>query len=131
MLEQDIEKSEELNLQFDSKGLLPAIVQDETSGQILMLAYVNKEAINLSIESGYATFWSRSRKSIWKKGETSGNLMKIKNIFIDCDQDCLIFMVEPSAGGACHTKNDNDEYRKSCFYRKVNLESKKLIFTEK
>lgn len=130
MLNNDIEESLELSLQFDANGLIPAVVQDNLSGEILMLAYVNKEAVRLTLESGYATFWSRSRNSIWKKGETSGNLMRIKEILVDCDQDSIIFKVAPSLGGACHTKNKNKEYRKSCFYRNIDLQTKKLIITE-
>ncbi len=125
-----IETGKELNLQYGSNGLLPVIVQEFNSGKILMMAYANQEAFELTLSSGFATFWSRSRNEIWKKGETSGNLMKIRSILVDCDQDCIIYMVDPARGGACHTKNINKNYRQSCFYRKIDLENKGLIFTE-
>lgn len=114
-----IEEGKELMLSFDkSTGLMPAIVQDITTKEILMLAYVNEEAFLETLDSSYATFYSRSRQTIWKKGETSGNLMRVKEIRIDCDQDALIYLVEPAQGGACHTK-ENGAYRNSCFYRKL------------
>ncbi|WP_028991353.1 bifunctional phosphoribosyl-AMP cyclohydrolase/phosphoribosyl-ATP diphosphatase HisIE [Thermoanaerobacter thermocopriae] len=101
----DIEK-----LKFDEKGLIPAIVQDYNTKQVLMLAYMNEESLKLSLEKGETYFFSRSRKEIWHKGETSGNTQKIKNIFYDCDGDALLIEVEPK-GPACHTGNV------SCFYR--------------
>lgn len=115
-----LEEGSELMLQFDkSGGLLPAIVQEKKTGDILMVAYVNREALEETLRSGLATFWSRSRSELWKKGETSGNRMKITDILVDCDQDCLIYQVEKTAGGACHTKNQHSEYRNSCFYRRI------------
>ncbi|MFV9568255.1 bifunctional phosphoribosyl-AMP cyclohydrolase/phosphoribosyl-ATP diphosphatase HisIE [Thermoanaerobacter mathranii] len=101
----DIEK-----LKFDEKGLIPTIVQDYNTKQVLMLAYMNEESLKLSLEKGETYFFSRSRKKIWHKGETSGNTQKIKNIFYDCDGDALLIEVEPK-GPACHTGNV------SCFYR--------------
>lgn len=101
----DIEK-----LKFDEKGLIPAIVQDYNTKQVLMLAYMNEESLKLSLEKGETYFFSRSRNEIWHKGETSGNTQKIKNIFYDCDGDALLIEVEPK-GPACHTGNV------SCFYR--------------
>ena len=126
----EIEESFELNLQFDKNGLLPAIVQEKKSGTILMMAYVNSEAIELSIKTGYATFWSRSRNSLWKKGETSGNMMNIIDILVDCDQDSIIYQVEKSSGGACHTHSKKGDYRESCFYRKINLPENSLFNLE-
>ena len=101
----DIEK-----LKFDEKGLIPAIVQDYNTKQVLMLAYMNEESLKLSLEKGETYFFSRSRKEIWHKGETSGNTQKIRNIFYDCDEDALLIEVE-AKGPACHTGNV------SCFYR--------------
>lgn len=97
-------------LKFDEKGLIPAIVQDYNTKQVLMLAYMNEESLKLSLEKGETYFFSRSRNEIWHKGETSGNTQKIKNIFYDCDEDALLIEVEPK-GPACHTGNV------SCFYR--------------
>ncbi|MBN2643030.1 MAG: phosphoribosyl-AMP cyclohydrolase [Victivallales bacterium] len=96
-----------------SGGLIPAITQDCATGEVLMLAYINKEAWEKTIETGIATYWSRSRNELWIKGMTSGNTQNIKEILIDCDLDTVIFKVEQIGGAACHKG-----YR-SCFYRKV------------
>ena len=94
-------------------GLIPAIAQDYGTNEILMLAYINEVSWKASLETGYATYWSRSRNKLWKKGESSGNLQKIKEILIDCDNDTIIFKIEQLGGAACHTGH------KSCFYRKL------------
>ena len=94
-------------------GLLPAIVQDAETGDVLMLAYINKESWCKTLETGKAHFWSRSRNKLWLKGESSGNIQLIKDIFVDCDQDTVVFKVEQLGGAACHKG-----YR-SCFYRRV------------
>lgn len=97
-------------LDWDGRGLLPAIVQDATTGQILMLAYMNRESLSKSIESGETWFWSRSRQTLWHKGATSGNTQRIVEIVADCDTDALLVRVE-ALGPACHTG------RTSCFHR--------------
>lgn len=91
-------------------GLVPVIVQDVHTKQVLMLAYMSKESLAITLESGYATYYSRSRKQLWKKGETSGHVQKVKEMYIDCDQDTLLLLVEQK-GAACHSGNY------SCFYR--------------
>ena len=91
-------------------GLIPVVVQDKKNGDILMVAYANKEAVELTDKSGFAHYYSRSRKKIWKKGEESGHFQKVMRILVDCDGDCLVYEVEQT-GAACHTG-----YR-SCFYR--------------
>ena len=108
---------------FDKRGgLVPGVVQDADSGQILMLAYINEPALQKSLDSGMATFWSTSRNELWTKGETSGDFLKIVDILIDCDQDALIYRVEPQGGGACHTRDpDSGATRKSCFYRRIKI----------
>lgn len=98
------------NIRFDEKGLIPAVVQDSASGEVLMLAYMNAEAVRLTITSGETHFWSRSRKSLWHKGETSGHVQKVMEIFLDCDGDSLLVKVQP-AGPACHSGHV------TCFYR--------------
>ncbi|TYB34368.1 MAG: phosphoribosyl-AMP cyclohydrolase [Flexistipes sinusarabici] len=95
-------------------GLLPVVVQDADNKEVLMQAYVNEEALRLTKETGYAHYYSRSRKKIWKKGETSGNIQFIREIYLDCDEDCLLYLVE-QRGPACHTG------RRSCFYRKLHI----------
>jgi phosphoribosyl-ATP pyrophosphohydrolase/phosphoribosyl-AMP cyclohydrolase len=90
------------DLKWDSKGLIPAVVQDATSCEVLMVAWMNLEALRLTQETGETHFWSRSRNKLWRKGETSGNLMRVRKIKIDCDSDTLLILVDP-AGPACHT----------------------------
>ena len=94
-------------------GLVPAIVQDFQTGEILMLAYMNPEAFNATLSTGKATYYSRSRQSLWVKGETSGNMQLIKEIRIDCDDDTVLLKVEQLGGAACHTGH------RSCFFKKV------------
>lgn len=100
------------NLKFDRRGLIPAIIQDHKTGEVLMLAYMNKESIARTIKSGKACFWSRSRREYWVKGETSGCFQYVKSISYDCDMDSLLLKVR-QVGVACHTGN------RSCFYRKI------------
>ena len=97
---------------FDEAGLITAICVDETDGAVLMVAHMNAEALELTRQTGFAHFWSRSRKALWKKGESSGNVLAVSEILADCDQDCLLVRVVAS-GPACHTG------RRSCFYRRV------------
>jgi len=126
-----IEETDELTLQFDSNGLLPVIAQDADTGQVLMTAYMNKEALAQTIETGFATYFSRSRKKLWKKGEKSGHFQRVKQILVDCDQDCLLLKVSVDAG-QCHAGYQ------SCFYReldktnpqKLNLIAKKTFNPE-
>lgn len=97
---------------FGADGLISAIVQAEGTGEILMLAHMNAEALKATQESGEAIFWSRSRQSLWRKGETSGNTLHVREIRIDCDQDAVLLIVSP-AGPACHTGS------RTCFYRRI------------
>ncbi len=100
------------NLKFDENGLIPAVMQDYKNNEVLMVAYMNDEAVKRTIKTKKAHFYSRSRKKLWLKGESSGHIQKVKEIRFDCDADCLLVKVE-QIGGACHTG-----YR-SCFYRKL------------
>jgi phosphoribosyl-AMP cyclohydrolase len=99
-------------IKFDDKGLIPAIVQDYQNGEILMLAYMNRESLQKTLSSGKTHFWSRSRQKFWMKGESSGHIQEVKEVFVDCDMDTLLFKVNQKVA-ACHTG-----YR-SCFYRKL------------
>jgi phosphoribosyl-ATP pyrophosphohydrolase/phosphoribosyl-AMP cyclohydrolase len=105
-----------MEINWDERGLVPAIVQDVRSGAVLMLAYMNEEALRLTQETGEAHFWSRSRKELWHKGATSGHVQHVREILSDCDADTILLKVDP-AGPACHT----GEY--SCFYRKLKREA--------
>jgi len=106
--------SDTSNLKFKD-GLIPVITQDINTKEVLMLAYANEEAIKKTIETGFAHYWSRSRKKLWKKGETSGNLQEVVEIRVDCDNDALLYLVK-QRGVACHTGNY------SCFYRRLDYE---------
>jgi phosphoribosyl-AMP cyclohydrolase len=101
-----------MNLKWDERGLLPAVVQAADSGEVLMVAWMNAEALALTRSSGEAWFWSRSRGELWHKGATSGNIMRVREIMIDCDADTLLLRVV-AAGPACHTG------AVSCFYREL------------
>jgi phosphoribosyl-AMP cyclohydrolase len=106
--------NETIQLDFNKTGgLVPAIVQDNETGEILMLAYMNQEAFDATLSSGKATYYSRSRQTLWVKGETSGNVQLVKEIRIDCDDDTVLIKVEQIGGAACHTGH------RSCFYKKV------------
>lgn len=96
---------------WNSDGLVPAIAQDAKSGRILMMAWMNRESLQLSAERGEAVYWSRSRNQLWHKGETSGHIQKLHEIRLDCDEDVIVLQVEQLGGIACHTG------RESCFYR--------------
>lgn len=101
-----------LDPRYDRDGLITAVVTDVDSGAVLMLAHMNAQALNLTVETGIAHFWSRSRQALWKKGETSGNMLSVQDIRIDCDQDA-VWLIARAAGPACHTG------ARSCFYRRV------------
>lgn len=94
-----------------SKGLLPAVAQDHRSGDVLMLAYMNEEAWQKTLQTGEVHYWSRSRNQLWHKGATSGNVQKVRSVRLDCDSDAILLLVEQEGGAACHTG------RRSCFYR--------------
>ncbi len=99
-------------IRFDERGLIPAIVQDARTGQVLTLAYMNRESLQKTLELGETVFWSRSRQQLWHKGETSGNTQRVVNILLDCDGDALLVQVIPS-GPACHTG------AVSCFFQNL------------
>ncbi|HTP10747.1 MAG TPA: phosphoribosyl-AMP cyclohydrolase [Anaerolineae bacterium] len=105
-----------IEIQWNEDSLVPVIVQDAQSGVVLMLAYMNAEALRLTLETGESHFWSRSRKELWHKGATSGNVQRVREVCIDCDADTILLTVDP-AGPACHT----GEY--SCFYREIKRET--------
>ena len=119
----ELEENLEFWPRFDDNGLITAIAQDATTGQVLMVAYMNREALDESIQTGYGTYFSRSRGKLWRKGEESGHLQTIEQILVDCDQDCLVLKVAVDAG-QCHVGY------KSCFYRALKQDGGgKLEFT--
>jgi phosphoribosyl-ATP pyrophosphohydrolase/phosphoribosyl-AMP cyclohydrolase len=104
--------NERIEIRFDREGLVPAVLQDACNGAVLMVAWMNQEALRLTQETGQAHFWSRSRKTLWHKGATSGSFMNVREILVDCDADTLLMKVDPE-GAACHTGE------RSCFYREL------------
>lgn len=112
------------SLKYDENGLIPGVVQDAENGDVLMVAYMNRDAVRETLTSGRTCFWSRSRQKFWIKGETSGNIQKVKSVYVDCDKDCFVIKVEQT-GAACH-----EGYR-SCFFRKVDEEGNETIVLEK
>ncbi len=102
-----------VELKFNEDGLIPVVAQDYRTGEIRMLAWANEEAIRRTLETGYAHYYSRSKKKIWKKGETSGELQKVREVRVDCDEDTLIYVIEQEKNRACHTGERN------CFYRDI------------
>ncbi|MCL9816124.1 phosphoribosyl-AMP cyclohydrolase [Natronocalculus amylovorans] len=111
-----------VDVDFGENGLVPAIAQDVETGVVLMLAYVNEEALSKTVETGYAHYYSRSRQQLWKKGGTSGHTQQIDSIRVDCDKDTLLYRVEQT-GGACHTGKE------SCFYRTIDGEAVESVET--
>jgi len=100
-------------IKWNSDGLIPAIAQDWGSGRILMQAWINREALQLAVEENRAVYWSRSKQKLWKKGEESGHIQLLHGVFLDCDNDCVVFKIEQLGGIACHTG------RESCYYQKL------------
>lgn len=114
--------NEKIQLDFDKTGgLVPAIVQDNETGEVLMLAYMNQQSFDATLATGKATFWSRSRQTLWVKGETSGNVQLVKEICIDCDNDAVLVKVEQLGGAACHTGH------RSCFHKIVDNGTTRII----
>lgn len=112
------------SLKYDSDGLVPAVVQDSSNGEVLMVGYMNAEAVKRTLTSGRTCFWSRSRQQYWVKGETSGNTQEVRSVCIDCDKDCLLIKVEQK-GAACH-----EGYR-TCFFREVDGEAGVRVIKDK
>ncbi len=118
-----VDSTNKLALNFDENGLIAAIAQDFETKEVLMLAWMNEEAFQKTIETGEAHYWSRSRQELWRKGATSGHIQHVKEIQIDCDQDAILLLIDQKGAGACHTG------RKSCFYR-VASSGEKLTFLD-
>jgi phosphoribosyl-AMP cyclohydrolase len=121
------EYTEELLLDFgdDGNSLIPVVTQDYRTKEVLILAFANKEAFEETVKSGYATYFSRTRNELWKKGMTSGDMLRIEEIWINCEQNSLLYMVTPMGKGACHVKKEDGLPYASCYYRKI--DGKKLL----
>lgn len=114
VLEGTANVADQLGVRFDERGLVPCVVQQQGTGEVLMMAWMNAESLALTVSTGTTWFWSRSRQELWNKGATSGNVQHVKRLLFDCDADTLLVVVD-SAGPACHTGH------RSCFYREVQL----------
>ena len=110
-----LEKTQIADLGFDARGLIPAIVQQHDTGEVLMMAWMNADSLSLTLQTGQTWFWSRSRQELWPKGATSGNTQQVLSVLADCDSDCLLVLVD-SPGPACHTGE------RSCFYKEVSID---------
>jgi len=119
------EYTSELLIDFgeDGQKLLPVVTQDSATKKVLILSFVNKAAFDETRYSGYATYWSRSRNELWKKGKTSGDMLKIDEIRINCEQNSLLYLVTPQGKGACHAKKENKDPYFTCYYRKINKDN--------
>ena len=108
----------------DGQKLLPVVTQDYRTKEVLILSFINLQAYEETLSSGYATYWSRSRNELWKKGLTSGDMLRINEIRINCEQNSFLFLVTPEGKGACHAKKENGLPYHSCYYRKITPEGK-------
>ena len=124
------EYSTSLQLEAGKDGLIPVVTQDSRTKEVLIVAFANMEAFEETMKSGYATYWSRSRQELWKKGLTSGDMLKIDEIRINCEQNSLLYMVTPQGEGACHAKREDGKAHTSCYYRKI-VSDDTLEFVEK
>ena len=130
---EELEEGTGLNLDFDkiaevatqSPGVLPVAVQDADSKEVVLVAYASKEALQYSLKTGVATFWSTSRNELWIKGASSGNTFELVEIRVNCEQNSLLYIVRPKGEGICHTSNSKGQAR-NCFYRKLNSVTGKL-----
>jgi len=118
------EYTNELMIDFgeDGQKLLPVVTQDAATMEVLILAFANREALDETLRSGYAVYWSRCRNELWKKGLTSGDLLKIEEIRVNCEQNSLLYLVAPQGKGACHAKKQDGTPYSSCYYRKINAQ---------
>ena len=124
----ELEEGKELRLDFDkinrvvaqSPGVIPVAVENINTKEVILIAYTNKEAFEKSVQTRIATFWSTSRNELWVKGETSGNLFELKEVYVNDEQNSLVYLVSPKGEGICHTRNSKGEAR-NCFYRRLNL----------
>ena len=127
---QELEEGKELRLDFDKLNtvmkqcpdVIPVAVQNAKTKEVILIAYTNKEALEKSLQTGIATFWSTSRNELWVKGATSGNIFELKEVYVNCEQNSLLYVVLPKIDGICHTHNSKGEAR-NCYYRRVNMKT--------
>lgn len=114
----------------DGEKLLPVVTQDSITKEVLILSFVNKAAFEETSKSGYATYWSRSRNELWKKGLTSGDMLKVNEIRVNCEQNSFLFLVTPEGKGACHAKKEDNSPYASCYYRKITEDGSLQVIKE-
>ena len=137
MTHEELEEGSILNLDFTKlrkvancgTDVLPAVAQDAQTGEVLIVGYANKLALETALDCGMATFWSTSRNERWIKGKTSGDYLKIEDVRVNCEQNSVLYMVTPAGKGACHTKNKEGVARSGCYYRRLNSDGS-LTFVE-
>ncbi len=130
----ELEEGRKLALDFDklakaaasSPGIIPVAVQHADTKEVILVAYVNEEALRASLESGEAVFWSTSRNVLWHKGKESGNTFTLLEVRVNCEQNSLLYIVRPNGGGMCHTLNAQGESRQGCYYRRLNVRTGEL-----
>ncbi len=132
----EIEEGTKFQLDFGKLGkisnqgsdVIPCVVQDAKTGQVLILAYVNEEALEYSLKNKVAAFWSTSRNELWVKGKTSGDTLRLEDVLVNCEQNSLVYKVTPLGAGACHVKDNTGKPRASCYYRRINPQTRDLEF---
>ena len=133
----ELEEGHELALDFTKlkkvadcgENLVPAVAQDASTGEVLIVGYANQLALETTLKEGMATFWSTSRNELWIKGKTSGDYLQLVEVRVNCEQNSLLYKVKPVGKGACHTKNENGSPRSGCYYRAID-NNNKLIFSK-
>ena len=129
----ELEEGKKLSLDFEklekvvggSKGIIPVAVQDYKTREVILIAYTNREALEQSVKTRIATFWSTSRNELWIKGETSGNTYALKEVYVNCEQNSLLYLVQAKKGGICHTSNKKG-WARNCYYRRLDLDTGEL-----
>jgi phosphoribosyl-AMP cyclohydrolase len=140
MADEDVERSEKWLFDFTKlrkitenidpeNYVVPVVVQDANTKEVLILAYVNQQALEMTMETGLATFWSTSRNELWIKGKKSGDTLLLKEVRVNCEQNSLLYLVEPAQGGACHVVDKNGLSMTGCYYRKVNYNAEDKSFS--
>ena len=138
MTHEELEEGKVLNLDFAKlrkvancgSDVLPALAQDASTGEVLIVGYANELALQTALECGMATFWSTSRNELWIKGKTSGDYLKIEGIYVNCEQNSILYKVSPAGKGACHTKNQEGIARAGCYYRRIKKDGSLEFATE-
>jgi phosphoribosyl-AMP cyclohydrolase len=129
----ELEEGLAIDLHFDrfksagGEGVMPVVVQDADSREVLLVGHVSRPALDYAIKNRVATFWSMSRNELWIKGATSGNMLELVDVRVNCEQNSLLYLVRPTKDGACHTKDGNGEFRSGCYYRRIQGDKLEMV----